>query len=254
MRRYVLLAMAFLVLLPVPGWGAEYLHVISMVAPPRVMLIDGEVTGMAADLVKEGLTRAGYQFDIELVPWKRALYMIQSGTADALFYPIFTKERTEYFHYSPTPLFRIGLAALKRADSDIVIRPDFGGLDHLVLGIGLGFQYGPKGKEFMEKAHFVKIEATSSNNLGFLKLLDGRIDLLLMDSTLATHYLKQRSTLGKVDFARDEQGRIAILDYREGYLVFSRKTATAVDAANFSKALDSMIRDGTYDDIVNRYK
>ncbi len=234
--------------------AGDKLHVVTMLAPPRIMVIDDVITGMAADLAKEALARAGYDAVIQLVPWKRAVYMASTGLADALFYPLYTEERAKVFHYPATPLFSIDLVALRRADADIVIRPGYKGLRGLVLGVGRGFVYGPKALKLIDRAHFKKVESTASNDLGFRKLLDNRIDMLLMDRTLAQHFLNQPATLGKADYVRDEQGRIAILDSKNGYMVFSKRTTSAMDAERFNNALESMKEDGSYQAIISKYQ
>lgn len=254
MLRYVVFFLFILLLIPTDAMVKGPLHVVSMVAPPMVMVKDGQITGMAADLAREGLKRAGYDYVIQLVPWKRAVNMVKAGSADALFYPIYTDERAGFFYYPATPLFSIDLVALKRADSDIVIRPGYEGLHTAVLGVGRGFKYGPKAQELLEKAHFKRVEETATNELGFRKLLAGRIDLMLMDRTLARHFLDLPETFGQADFVRDEQGRLLILDSKNGYMVFSRKTSSSVDADKFDRALESMKQDGSYQIIIDRYQ
>ena len=239
-----------------PAAGAQdMLHVVTMNAPPMVIVREDGLTGMAADLAQEALSRAGFKYRIEIAPWKRAVYMASVGLADALFYPLYSEERAKVFYYPSTPLFSIDLVALRRADSGVTIRPpDYKGLENYTLGVGRGFNYGLKAKEIIRKAGFKRIEETAFNKQGFQQLLSGRVDLMLIDRTLASYFLKLPETRGKADYTRDEQGGMQILDSRDGYMVFSRKTTTAEDAERFSRALDAMKLDGTYQAIVDKYQ
>ena len=54
--------------------------------PPNEMIVDNQLTGLHIDLVKEVAVSLGYQVNFESVPWKRALSLIEKGTADAITY------------------------------------------------------------------------------------------------------------------------------------------------------------------------
>ncbi|QJB55634.1 transporter substrate-binding domain-containing protein [Pseudodesulfovibrio sp. zrk46] len=246
--------LAVLLLIPGPGMADNSIRVVSLNAPPMIMVKNDKITGLAADLAKEAFHRAGYSPQLQLVPWKRALYMVTNGQADALFYAIYTEERAKVLRYPSIPLFTIDLVALKRAKSAIVIKPNFRGLQQWVLGVGRGFTYGPKAQRFIDGAAFNRIETTNNNELGFRKLLGNRIDLHIMDKALAHHFLADPKDGHKADYVRDEQGEIYIIDSLKGYMVFSRQTTSKTDVALFTKALESMHEDGTYQKILDTYQ
>lgn len=252
--QYSILILAILLIGSSTTAGQSRLHVMTLEAPPMVIVDDDTITGMAADLAVAGLIRAGFEPFIEIAPWQRAVYMTRHGLADALFYAVYNDERAKYFHYPEIPLFTIDLVALKRTDSDIVITPDFKGLNRWNLGIGRGFAYGPKLQKFMDKARFNRIEPTTSNDLNFRKLLDNRIDILVADKALARYFLEQKESLGRADYVRNQNGEIYVFDQLKAYLVFSRKTSTALDAKHFTEALESMIEEGTYQKIIDKYQ
>ncbi len=208
---------------------------------------------MAIELAQEGLKRAGFAPDIEIMPWKRAVFMAKEGEADALFYAVLNKERTRFFHYPETPLFTLQVVALKRAKSTIEINHgNYDNLNRWTLGVGRGFSYGAKVRYFIQAAQFERVESTTSNEINVSKLLDNRVDLILIDRALGRSFIDKHRE--KLEFVTDSTGNIAILDSHNAYLVFSKKTRTERDAVNFSKALRSMKEDGTYQEILARYQ
>ncbi|MBV8465930.1 MAG: transporter substrate-binding domain-containing protein [Burkholderiales bacterium] len=58
------------------------LHLLTEQNPPFNMLVDGKVVGVATDKVRAMLERSGIRYDIELLPWKRAMEIAgQQGNA-----------------------------------------------------------------------------------------------------------------------------------------------------------------------------
>ncbi len=251
MLKHLILLISLL-LLPNAAMADNPLHVVTLEAPPMVISTETGITGMAAELALEGLQRAGFDPEVELMPWKRAVFMAKHGDADALFYAVLNKERTHFFHYPNVPLFTIEIVALKRAKSVLEINPGFENLGRWKLGIGRGFSYGLKIQHFIDMAQFQKIESTTSNDINVVKLMDHRIDLLLVDRVLGKSFMKQYP--GKMEFVTDSAGKMAVLDSRSAYLVFSKETQTKEDAERFSDAIRSMMKDGTYEAITSRYQ
>lgn len=252
MFRMPLLNLMLLLLLPCMSMAAEPLHVVTLDAPPMVVATESGITGLAAELANEGLKRAGYLPDIELMPWKRAVFMAKEGRVDALFYAVFNKERDYYFYYPNVPLFQIEIVALKRMHNKLEIDPDADNLDRWRIGIGRGYSYGPKVEKFIDKAGFRRVELTASNDINVTKLLENRVDIVLVDRALGRYFIEKYSK--KLEFVTNSSGELVILDSRSAYLVFSKKTRTQRDAERFSEALRSMMADGTYDEILSRYQ
>ena len=241
-------------LMPTTALPREPLRVVTLHAPPMVIDNGETFSGLALEMAVAGLKRAGYEAKIVLAPWKRAVYMARHGDADALFFAAYNEERAAFFHYPEIPLVSLDLVLVKRVGTEAVVTPDRKGLSHLVLGVGRGFAYGPKIDAFIREAGFRLVEATVSNELNFAKLLDGRIGLLLADRALARHLMEKPGNKGLAEYVKDEQGNVAVLETHKAYLVFSKATRSADDAARFSKALEAMKADGAYRAIVEKYQ
>jgi len=61
--------------------------------------VDGEISGVQYDIVKESLKELNLKYSIKLLPWKRCLRSVQEGRFDAALGASYTKQRAEYLNY-----------------------------------------------------------------------------------------------------------------------------------------------------------
>lgn len=243
-----------LLLLSATSVHAEKLRIVTLYSPPLAYEEGGEVKGFAVDLVMEGLRRIGREADITIMPWKRAVFMTRFGEADAIFYAVKNAEREEWFFYPKESLVVEATVALRRVDTDIVLRPGKTAYDDYRLGIGRGYYYGPKLKQFLASSSFAKVEEATSFELNFSKLIEKRIDVFLADYNLARYFIGKKAAKNLVEVVTDEDGKPIFLDSVDSYLAFSRETMTQETAQRFSQALHEMKIDGTYDHIIRQYQ
>jgi len=68
--------------------------------PPRVLgdgvSIDWSKPGITLELLKMVETQVGVRFQFNRMPWKRCLYMVEKGLADATFHASYQPDRAEY--------------------------------------------------------------------------------------------------------------------------------------------------------------
>jgi len=71
--------------------------------PPRILgngtHIDWAKPGITVDLLKMVGKRVGVQVQFDRLPWKRCLYMLEQGAADAIFHASYKSERAEFGAY-----------------------------------------------------------------------------------------------------------------------------------------------------------
>ena len=246
MRKTILLfIVAFILACSLPAM-AQSLRVVTLSSPPLAYEQDGHVTGFASELVREGLRRIGYEAEISIVPWKRAVFMARFGEADAVFYAVRSEERLQWFFYPDEHLVVEATVMLQRTGENVKIHPGKREYPKLRMGIGRGYYYGPKLKEFLEKAKFESVEEASTIEMNFAKLLEHRIDVFLADYYLARHFIEKNASGKLVEIIRTEEGFPMSLDSVQAYLAFSRKTMSQEITDQFSKTLHGMKRDGTY--------
>ena len=72
-------------------------------APPRIMgdgtSIDWSKPGITLELFKMVEKRAGVPFQFKRMPWKRCLYLVERGSADATFHASYKPDRAKYGLY-----------------------------------------------------------------------------------------------------------------------------------------------------------
>jgi len=254
MRKIGLLVSVVISLVCVLPAMAESLRVVTLYSPPLAYEDKGKVTGFAAELVREGLKRMGYEADISILPWKRAVFMTRFGEADAIFYAVRNEEREAWFHYPEESLVEEATVSVKRAGEDVVLEPGKFYYPRFRLGIGLGYYYGPQLRKFIELSRFVKIEEAPTIEDNFCKLVEGRIDVFLADLNVVRHFIKKRASQGLVEIVMDGHGEPIILDSVDSFLAFSRETTTREVADQFSAILQEMKCDGTYERILDEYR
>ncbi len=228
-------------------------QVVSLEAPPLVYTMNGEVYGALVDVVREGLARMGHSTQITIMPWSRAMASVRYGDADAVFYAIWTEERSEYLHYPDEPLWEERTVAVQLVNGSVSLDADLTNADNVRLGVGRGYYYGPHLEKLLKNKAFASVEAVvnAENNLN--KLLAGRIDAFLTDYFNALKLLRDHAVGMRLEIVSDMDGKPAILDSSQSFLAFSREVMTGDMARRFSLTLKEMKRDGTYERIMARY-
>ncbi|ODN41794.1 substrate-binding periplasmic protein [Piscirickettsia litoralis] len=66
---------------------------------PFVFTKDGQVTGLQTDIIKAALTKAGFEYSITPLPWKRCLSEMKKGKVDAAATASYKAKRAVYMNY-----------------------------------------------------------------------------------------------------------------------------------------------------------
>ena len=142
--------------------------------------------GFITEIITEAFKRKGYKVHVDFLPWKRALKLAKMGKYDGIYTIWYRKEREQWFAYSdPFPPNEIGF--YKRREDTI----PFATLEDLkpyIIGIVRGYTNPPK----LEKAEYLIKEEVPTDVMNLTKLYHGRIDLALIDKTLAQYLIKTR--------------------------------------------------------------
>lgn len=140
--------------------------------------------GLSVELVRAALEHEGYELEMTIMPWARAIKQVSDGDIDVLVATWYTEERTAYLRYSE-PYIQNQLKFIKRAGDNF----EFNGLDSLTgKTVGIVRDYG-YGDDFSNAPNFSRPETTNiASNL--LKLKAGRIDLTLEDEIVALSTMK----------------------------------------------------------------
>ncbi|MGI4842232.1 MAG: substrate-binding periplasmic protein [Janthinobacterium lividum] len=206
---------------------------------PSSMLEGTRVTGMATDKVREAMQRAGVDYSIELLPWKRA-YLSALQRPDACVYSTSrTPEREGLFKWvGPTAVAE--WVMLARADRKLTLRS----LED-ARGLRIG-TYNGDARDAYLRARGFRVDAASEDLANAGKLLLDRIDLwaasLRTGTTILTRYGYDKKIVPLLVFNRIEL-----------YLACNPGVPDAV-VARLNAAFGAMERDGTARRIEHRYE
>ncbi len=201
--------------------------------PPYCFKNNGAAAGIYVDVLKEAFkTMPGYEVEIKLIPWKRALALVKAGDGFGVFPPYRIKERESWLNFSE-PIIDEQVLVFGTAENLAGKNkwPD----DFMGTKFGLNRGFNPismGGKAFNTAGKTGKltiIEAnTSEQNLN--KLNGGRIDFYLYDRMIDIS-------------AYPNIKRGMVVQSNSGYVGFTRKVAQYPYADDFKQKLDKAIKD-----------
>ncbi len=232
--------MAVLLSLPVSALAEKLLFVTSD-QPPYVMSENGQPAGLDIDVIRELCRRLGVEAEIQVLPWKRALYHTEKGDADAIFAPRHTEERAKFLYYPSEPFIIERTVILVPKGSGIKINS----LDDLkgkVVGTVRGYSYDPK---FDTEKGIEKVECNDDAEL--VKIFaKGRISLTA-GSEGSMKYLCKKAGF--------EAETVYVLNDAPTYLAFSKAKGEKGKALaeKFSQALRQLKDDGFFKKIESKY-
>ncbi|MFK7845173.1 MAG: substrate-binding periplasmic protein [Rhodothermales bacterium] len=199
--------------------------------------------GFMTEIIREALSRSGYDVKIDFLPWKRALASAQSGKHDGLFTVWYREEREEWFVFSDA-LPSNQLAFLKRKGNPID-SSNFEDLKGQNIGVVRGYAPPPG---FAEAG--LKTSEARDDLENLRKLEKGRVDLILADKIVAQHLINTAvSEMGAEVEWIDPPVHEDIQ-----YLVFSKKAENYQKLKDaFNKSLAEMTEDGVLERIMAKH-
>ncbi len=199
--------------------------------------------GYLVEVTRQAFVRMGYTVNISYLPWKRALYMVMSGQAEALLGAYHTEERAEKMLYtepigtSDIVFFALNGSGIRYAALDD-LRP-------YRIGTIIGASYTP---EFDQATYLVK-EPVADYQANIRKLLAGRMPLFVEKRSVVMHALRTQFP--------EAADRIVALDKplvtARFYNAFSRRVpGHEQKVADFNAGLRAIAADGTLAAIMAR--
>lgn len=227
--------------------AAPTLVLVNAVYPPLVNPPgDASGEGVDIDIAREALRRGGYTGGIELqwVPWKRALFMLERGLADFTTTINFSTERDRFLRWSKA--YRAGKQYYfyTRKGSGPRLR-QLSDLRGLRLALSDGFIY----PQAVLDAATGKPEL-GRNVAGAVQLVErGRADVVIATALAGAWEIHQ---LGLAD--RLERQPLEHFNPEPTFIAFSAASPrTAAGLAALNAGLASMLRDGSIAHIEKRY-
>lgn len=208
---------------------------------PFNYITDTGLTGAGADVVREMARRLGHDGKFEILPWKRALQIVDDTPGTAVFSMVRTAEREpEYKWVGPIIVTRGWL--YKMTDSDLDIR----GLEDARKVAAIGVQAGGAAERILHEKGFKNLASLYTPGNALQLLASDRIDLWEASDLVMEHQRR------KFEIDPSEIEPVIGLGTYELYLAFSPQTPDFV-VAPWQRALDELQGDGTFAEIGRKY-
>lgn len=200
--------------------------------------------GFANELLLSAMRRAGYEIEIDMMPWSRALAGVQDGTYDILTCVWLTPDRQKIMAFT-APFAVNRLVFAKRAGEGFAYR-GLADLTGRTIGTIPGYAYD---EAFLKASNFKREEAaTVATNLR--KLSAGRIDLTVEDE-LILHFVIN-TQLPDLKMMLDLAPG-ALSENPLHFAVSKRRPDADRIASAFDAALAQMRTDGSYEHLLEKH-
>ncbi|CAH0536320.1 substrate-binding periplasmic protein [Vibrio marisflavi] len=238
MNKWIVKFMLTVALLFSTAVQAETFTLLTEALPPYAYKSNGQLKGVAVDIVSQLFRNAGFDYKVRIVPWKRA-YTIAYEQSNTCVFPVQrNQEREAEFHWV-SPLLITQTAFYTNANSKVEIRT----LND-VANLNIGSYLGSATAQYLESQGF-KVEETTRDEQNILKLKSKRIDVWATDVLVANYLLKQEK------LSKEIKNRLAYFSTLRG--LACNKTASSSDIDRLSDELRKMYLDGSVERIIKKY-
>ncbi|MDH2433478.1 transporter substrate-binding domain-containing protein [Pokkaliibacter sp. MBI-7] len=194
--------------------------------------------GIATQIAREALALEGYQVEMIFVPWARALEGTRSGMFDMIIDAWWDSDRSRDFMFS-RPYLDSSVKFLKRK-SDPFSYQGIESLSGKNIALIRGYAYNDV---FLRNTNYNRLEVRAFAQ-GINMLLEGRIDLMPENETVARYYLLQNNphALQQLTFSDNPLSQ-NLLYAMAGYA--NPRHAELIEA--FNRGLMKLVQNGRYD-------
>lgn len=226
------------------GVSAEKLVFATSDWPPYIFMENNQPTGIHVEIIREACKRLGFEADIQVVPWARAMKYVEEGQqATAIFSLKKNAERAEflYFPIEPIDIEKNVLVAQKQSATQV---GNLGDLKDKMIGVVRGYTYDPK---FDSNETLKKEEAV--DDIQMMKKLDKQRTDLATGEEGALKYIRKQSNLQEVE-------TVYVLSELPTYVAFSKKALDdngAAFAEKFGQMLRQLKEEGFIQKIKDKY-
>jgi polar amino acid transport system substrate-binding protein len=211
---------------------------------------DGNPTGLTVDVLQEAMGRIGCKARWVELPWARALASLEGGQLDILPGALMTPERQRFAYFSravnrsPNVLFMAKTAVDKYPFQKLA---DLVGSDFR-LGMQLGVSYGPEYDALLPNPAFAaRLNSVTLRRNAWSMIALGRLDGIIADETTGLVELQQLGLLKTVVKTN------LVVSGAPAHVAISRRTSTPEFVQSLDLAIGSMLDDGSFRRIRERY-
>lgn len=199
-------------------------------------------SGIMYDVLKKVASKYDYAVEVAGIPRRRVNEWLDSNKLDA------TPRAKEWVPNPDDYVFTEPIVVARDVIFSLIKSPvDFNNIEDLFgkrIGTHLGYKYPLLDQYFKDKKMF---RDDANNEIAMLKMvLFKRTDAAIINELVGLWLIKENNWQGKFSISKKDCGSV---DYR---IMFNKKWIPFVD--KFNKELVKMKKDGTLNNIINRYK
>lgn len=210
------------------------LQILTAENPPLNFIEDGEITGLATEVVRALVKRSGTGGNIRVVAWQAGYQALLEQPNVALFSTVMTAERKTLFQWvGPVAVLDTNLYALKGSAARVANLDDA----RKVNKIATVSQY--YSEQMLKAEGFTNTQSYPDREATLRKLLDGTVQLLASSNT------EMPAALNKAGASADDLSNVFTVSTDLVYIAFSKGASPAL-VARWQDALDEMKRDGSF--------
>lgn len=209
--------------------------------PPLNFTKDGEITGLATEVVRELVKRTGTAGRIRMVAWPEGYQALSEYPDVVLFSTVMTAERKGHFQWvGPVAVVDTNLYALKGSEIQIA------NLNQARKAGSIATVRKYYSEQVLEEEGFGNTESFPDRKTSVRKLLDGKVQLVAASNT------EMPATLEGIGASMGDVKSVFTLSTDLAYVAFSQGTSPKL-VARWQAALDAMKRDGSFEKIYARW-
>ncbi len=230
---------------PIGAW-ADTFKLVTFEYPPYEYTENGEVKGLAVDIVREAFNLMNHEAIIEVLPWARSQALFERGDVDGIFTFFQNEERQAFTRYSKEVVVSQTIALWVPKNSKIEFDGDLTKLQSYRFGITPKTSYGERFDTAI-KYEIIRTDPALTIESNIRKLVTGRIDIWISNRDGAHHELKR---LGMSDQVRELKYPIQVVP---AYMGFSKSRTSAELRDAFDQAIVTLKQTGVYDRLFKKY-
>lgn len=238
MTTHIIYFTLFFVFILRPPVYATKFTLLTEELPPYSIRDSENGTGASIDIISHLFTRTGFDFEIIIVPWKRAIRMTLSNQYTCVFPMQRNQEREANFHWiSPILISQTGFYTRKDSPLELITIDD-------AKGLIIGTYNGSAAAEYLTSWGY-NVYTTPRDTPNIHRLMKKRIDVWAAD-TLSAKYLANKHK---------------ITNMKEQLVYFSTLRALAcntkvpeIKVNKLRKELKLMYTEGVIENIISKYK
>lgn len=223
--------------------NADSLKLVAFQYPPLVYQQNGEVIGVAAELVRIVFKEIGVEIEIEMLPWARSLQYLKSGQADGVFTIFKNPQRQTFLLYPDEPLIEQTITLYTARDTPVNYSGKLSDLAPYRVGVTRAVSYGEQFDASMEDT-LTDLTFVNDEESKFMLLAKKRVDVVVSSIGIADFYIE------KLQLANQIARIPTVIQRVPSYVAFTKTSRNRLLMVEFEQALKQLKLSGRYDQIV----